>query len=484
MKISKRKRMILSAIGALAAAGLILVGCQAGPNGNPGVSGFSKGVITAKGSIFVNGVEFDTAGAAITVDDQAGAPDADLKVGMVVSVKGTIDSATGRGTATEVQYAKNLEGTVDVGSIDAAAGTFKVFGQTIQTDPTTVFEGVADLASLAAGDRVEVSGVADAIAQVLLASRVEKKAASLEDFDIKGTIKAGSSAPGTFALTSPAFAADLTVNYTGVLAAGIVDGAFVEVKFSTFSSSTSTITTSADKVSLEDELRAADGERTEVSGVVSDLATGATTTTFTVDGVDVSADNSRVAGIVNGVQVEVKGTMNGTVLVAEVVKAERESTVELEGNITASSVDVTAKTLTLNGVVLLIDSRTIFRDDSSTPLSGFGIADLATTAHIEVSAYPDSSVSPAVAVATKVERQDPDTKAFIKSPVGAKATNQLTMLGVTVDTGSASFMDPNGVAYADQPAFLAAIVLGTTVVKVKGSSSGASFAATEAQVED
>jgi hypothetical protein len=476
----KRNRMILSGIWALAAAGLILVGCQAGPNGNPGVNGFSKGVITAKGSIFVNGVEFDTAGAAITVDGQSGAPDADLKVGMVVSVKGTIDSATGRGAAAEVQYAKNLEGTVDVGSIDSASGTFKVFGQTIQTNPTTVFEGVADLASLAAGDRVEVSGVADAIAQVLLASRVEKKAASSEDFDIKGTVSA--STPGSFTLTSPSFTSDLTVSYTGTLAAGIVDGAYVEVKFSSFSFPT--ITTTADKVSLEDELRASDGERAEVSGVVSDLTAGAATTTFTVDGVNVSADNSLVVGLANGVPVEVKGTMSGAILVAAVVKVERESTVELEGNITASSVDVTAKTLTLNGVVLLIDSRTIFRDDSSTPITGFGLADLATTAHIEVSAYPDPSVSPAVAVATKVERKNPDTEVSIKSPVSAKTTNQLTMLGVTVDTSSASFLQPNDTLYADQAAFLAAIVLDSTVVKVKGSSSGASFTATEAQVDD
>jgi len=480
MTKSKSRSLIVGAIGVIALAGLILIGCQAGPSGNPGVSSFSKGVITAKGSIFVNGIEFDTAGAAVTVDDQAGAADAALRVGMVVSVKGTIDSATGTGTATEVRYAKNLEGIVDVEGIDLAAGTFTVFGQTIQTDPTTVFEGVADLASLAAGDRVEVSGVADAIAAVIRASRVEKKSASGEDFDIKGTVSA--SAAGTFTLTSPAFTSDLTVDYSGTLAAGIVDGAFVEVKFSTFSFPT--ITTSADKVSLEDELRASDGERTEVSGVVSDLTAGAATTTFTVDGVNVSADNGLVAGLVSGVPVEVKGTMSGAVLVADVVKVERESTVELEGNITASSVNVTAKTLTLNGVVLLIDSRTIFRDDSSTPITGFGLADLMTTAHIEVSAYPDSSVSPAVAVATKVERKNPDTEVSIKSPVSAKTTNQLTMLGVTVDTSSASFHQPSDTPYADQAAFLAAIVLDSTVVKVKGSSSGASFTATEAQVDD
>jgi hypothetical protein len=53
---------------------------------------------------------------------------------MVVEVKGTIDSATGKGTATEVQYDANLEGPIDTGSIDAATQSFTVFGQAITTN--------------------------------------------------------------------------------------------------------------------------------------------------------------------------------------------------------------------------------------------------------------------------------------------------------------------------------------------------------------
>jgi hypothetical protein len=477
MNRAKRNRGIAGLAGLAALVVLVLAGCPIGPGPTGGVSAFSKGVITAKGSIFVNGVEFETTGATITVDDNAGAADADLLVGMVVSLKGTVDAATGRGNATEILYAKNLEGIVDDKNV--AAGTFVVLGQTVQTDPTTVFEGTADLASLSVDDRVEVSGTADAVANVIRASRVEVKSDS-GDFDIKGTVSG--SATGTFTLTSPGFTSSLTVNYTGTLAAGIVDGALVEVKFSSFSSLT--ITTSADKVSLEDSLEPSDGERTELSGVVSGLVTGGSGVTFTLDGFPVSADNSLAAGIANGMEVEVKGTLSAGVLVADELRAERESSSEIEGTLGPASVDTTAMTLTLNGVVVRVDSRTIFRDERSAPLAAPALSDLIGGIHLKVQAYPDSSSAPAVAVATRVELTDPDSKVFIKSPVSTKETDQLTMLGVTVDTSAASFLQPGGAPYADQAAFLAAITLDTTIVKVKGTPVGSTLTATEAEVED
>jgi len=176
--------------------------------------------------------------------------------------------------------------------------------------------------------------------------------------------------------------------------------------------------------------------------------------------------------------------MSAGVLVAEEIHVEQESTVELEGTLAAAAVDAGAMTLTLNGVIVRVDARTIFRDRSSTPVTGLALADLAASMHIQVSAYPDSSSAPALAVATRVERLDPDPKVFITSPVSAKEAGQLTMLGVSVDTSAASFHQPNGTDYTDQAAFLAAITLNSTIVKVNGSSSGSTFSATEAEVED
>jgi hypothetical protein len=276
------------AVLAVAAAAIILAGCSSGLP-PAGVKGFAKGVITAKGSIFVNGVEYETTGSQVTVNNLGGSA-ADLKVGMVVSVKGYIDPATGKGTATEIDYAKSIAGTID--SLNATTGVMVVFGITVTTDASTVYEGVSGFAALAPGDLVDVSGTASSTG--IAASRVEKKTS--EDFNLKGTVSG--LAAGTFTLTTETGVA-FTVNFTGTLASGIANGSTVEVEFSTPPAG-GIITVAADKISTEHKLQSDSGDRGEVSGVVRDFVAG-TPTTFTVDGTSVSADPSLVGGVATGV---------------------------------------------------------------------------------------------------------------------------------------------------------------------------------------
>ncbi len=61
----------------------------------------SKGTISGFGSVIVNGVRYDTASAAISVEGSP-ATQSDLKVGHVVVVHGTLDSDGGI-LATEVE---------------------------------------------------------------------------------------------------------------------------------------------------------------------------------------------------------------------------------------------------------------------------------------------------------------------------------------------------------------------------------------------
>ena len=57
------------------------------------------GQITAFGSIYVNGVEFETAGASYEVDDALASSDDALAVGMVVKVEGAVNADGATGTA-------------------------------------------------------------------------------------------------------------------------------------------------------------------------------------------------------------------------------------------------------------------------------------------------------------------------------------------------------------------------------------------------
>jgi hypothetical protein len=276
----------------------------------PGVSGFSKGVITAKGSIFVNGVEFDLSGASIMINGAPGT-EADLRVGMQVEVKGKIDDASSTGIAAEVHFDGSLKGPIDAPIV---APNLIVLGQTVITDSNTVFESLPlGLGDLAQGDVVEVAGMADDSGHIL-ATHIEKTGSPT--LEISGVVS--SPAAGTFVLTPLNGGVALTVNYTGALDAGITTGTTVEVKFvlANWTSGTKTIATTAASIEAKMELEPADGDRAEVQGFV----TGLSGSTFTVEGISVNAGSLSLAGIANGTKVEAEGSFTSGVLYAEKIQ--------------------------------------------------------------------------------------------------------------------------------------------------------------------
>jgi ABC-type phosphate transport system substrate-binding protein len=126
--------------------------------GGIGGTGITTGTVTGFGSVFVNGVEFDTAGASMDIDDvpstSDGTDDASvLGIGMVVTVTGTVNADGVTGTATAISYDEIFEGPITAEpdeDVDMQTKTFEVFGITVVADSnTTVFVGT-DYSSLAA----------------------------------------------------------------------------------------------------------------------------------------------------------------------------------------------------------------------------------------------------------------------------------------------------------------------------------------------
>jgi len=132
---------------ALAAASLWLVGCGGGGGGSPTAGGAAPnqtpavavGRINAFGSVFVNGVEFETDKASFNVRGASAANESALSVGMVVRVKGSQDG-NGHGTATEIRFNSEIEGPVAGVAVDATDATIKrftIFGQSVLANATT-----------------------------------------------------------------------------------------------------------------------------------------------------------------------------------------------------------------------------------------------------------------------------------------------------------------------------------------------------------
>jgi Domain of unknown function (DUF5666) len=460
----KSTYVILAGIAGIAAIIAIfgIAGCAVSPSGdNPstpaGVPGFARGVITAKGSVFVNGIEYDTNAASVTLDNLAGADD-DLAIGMNVSIKGHIDTSTGRGTADEIDYACSIDGTIDIGSIDLVAGTFDVFGQTILTDLTTVYDGSSGLSGtnpLASGDRVEISGVLAGTS--ILANRVELKNGSSEDYTLRGTI--GSLSGSTFNLTLEGGAV-FAVAFTGTLDAGIANGSTVKIETGSAPTGLS-LTVTAGKIEAAHELEGANGDRVEVEGIVSEYAAGPPVT-FTVDGIAVSATSGLAAGVANGLEVHAEGTLSEGVLIASSIEISEAVDLELKG-VVSEAPNLSAETFRLNGVTVYTGPETIFVDDSDAPVALFGLDDLSAGDTVEVKGFVDDASR---LTAAKIERHTGDTEAELQGIVSAKSGSTVTVYGLVIDT------TPLFGTTGERDAFLNDVTQGVTRVKIVGTLSG------------
>ena len=124
----------------------------------------------------------------------------DLRVGLKVEAEGRLN-ASGLLTARKVQIKPDtslrLLGTVD--SLDAAAGTLRVFGLTVSTGAITAYEDKSSanirqfrFADLRTGDYLEVRGFAGTTANTLVAARIER-----DDLDSRREIQGVAASPAT-----------------------------------------------------------------------------------------------------------------------------------------------------------------------------------------------------------------------------------------------------------------------------------------------
>src|SRR5512138_1152335 len=128
------KHLTKSVVTAVAVVGLAACGGGGSSSSTPAPAAqstpvISSGAITGFGSVFVNGVRFDTSSASFTINGKAGTQ-GDLRVGHVVTVHAHRDDS-GHSTADRIDFDDAVQGPVD--SVDAAAGTLVVMGQTVLT---------------------------------------------------------------------------------------------------------------------------------------------------------------------------------------------------------------------------------------------------------------------------------------------------------------------------------------------------------------
>ena len=449
---------------------LVLLSACSGGTGGTGAGGttssVSSGAVTKLGSVFVNGVEFETINASITRDGVTVSEATVLS--MPAEVIGTISGDSG--TAVSVTASTAVKGVVDSVTNETS---MVVMGQTIRLDDGALVSTNPNDAftDLIAGDLVEIAGMPKT-GGVIIATLVEEKSSLLE-YKVKGYVKSGTVNTGakTFEIGG------LIINYNSAdmsdVPGGPADDLLLEVKAST--APVAGVLT-ATKIEIEG-LSIDTADKVEVEGYIRDLTGSNPDYTFYINGQEVQTDSSTVfegataTFIAENIKVEAEG-----VLVSEVIQADKVSlkdSVRMEGDIVSLSGNsfslegMTGITVTVNAATEINSTSDLFTDFSNGT-------------HVRLRGVPATATT--VTVTRLDERNPGDPDAYLRGPVSGIASTVITVLGQDIDVVGLSFQDENDVGIT-QSAFLAAIQVGTPV-KIQGTLSGAVITWDSAELED
>jgi hypothetical protein len=236
------RKLAISAVALLSMSLFAACGGGGGGGGAPAPTGTAvttQGTIEKFGSIFVNGVEFRAKGATLFLPDDTATPqralqtetqvvdDKLLKIGMVVTVKGTLDASGTTGSATEIEFRDALKAKIDNNGVDLVNNTITVMGQKVVLDDKIK----PLLGSLKPGDLVQVSGLPDDSGHIHATFIEKKDLAQAAELEVKGFVGSVSGNTITLKLTSNA-----TTSITVILPAGATIpavGSFIEVRAAT-----------------------------------------------------------------------------------------------------------------------------------------------------------------------------------------------------------------------------------------------------------
>lgn len=412
-------------VASLLAAGLVttLVACGGGGGGSSagvgtgGTGSFAVGTISGFGSIIVNGVRYDDSSASVLDDDDSSSSSSELSIGQVVEIRGSVNSDGITGTASSISYYAELKGPITA----VGANTVTVFGQVVNVNATTVFEGTAGLVSgptgLAVGNVVEVYGLPDA-SGAITATRIEREATTIAGFGgeyrIRGVVSGTvATTPGVRFTVGTVIVQVPDATNPDVVRGTIADGVFVKVRLAKTEISPNTYT--ATRVRVKERAYESGVNKAEVQGLISDFTSSSAR--FKVNGYPVELgtsvtyeDEGAVGDLADGVRIEAKGVVTNGVLVISKVEFDDDSNeggsdgndapFEFKGTATCSTPcsSPTGSFQVRTGVTVLYDATTRFED-------GLTAATLNGT-RVEVKAIAQASSGGTTLLATRIERDN------------------------------------------------------------------------------
>jgi Domain of unknown function (DUF5666) len=349
-------RPLLNTFKALFVAA-VLAGCGGGGSGPTGKSSYAVGPITGFGSIIVNGVRYDDSSASVASDDDDNGESrgkSDLKIGMVVEVKGNGADDSGRSSASDIRFGSEIVGPFVKSSVNATDKTFVLLGQKVQVSANTVFDDslAANWQNLTDGTILEVHGILDSSSGTYNATRIELES-STDRFKLRGKIADLNTTAKTFKIGTAVISyASLSPQPTG-----LANDQFVRVKLETTQVAGAWVATK-----LKSGMRKLeDHDEAEIKGTVSDYKS---MSDFKVNGTPVDASGaSGASSLKDGDFVEVEGRLQAGKLTARKVELEDRigsASSEFEFHRRIANISSDGSTFKLGELTIVVAENTVF----------------------------------------------------------------------------------------------------------------------------
>lgn len=371
---------------------LLLSGCESNTNSHAGIEGTGDrvelasayGTVSGFGSVYVNGVRFDTASADVEIAGEP-ADEADLAVGMVVEVVGEINGSdiNGKGktgTAQTVRADRVLRGVIEsVDAVGSGRKALRILGQAVYVNEEATFVDTS-FDELAPELGVNISGfVTD---NGLITATYIAKAdidISVDALEVEGYISTVDEVMESFTLKA------LTVlvagaEFSGGTAQDLAAGQRVRV-IGTLTEEAKTL--NATRIEFSSKT-IENGRTASLEGVVRNLIAGER---FTLQGVTVDMRNARIekgtsSDITTGVQVVVFGPLLNGVLQAERIRIKPLNTQRFRGAV--AEINSANKTFLLGETVFQVTQFTQFRDESRSMERYFNFDSLRSGEELEI----------------------------------------------------------------------------------------------------
>lgn len=447
----------LSALASALALTLAACGGGSGTGDIAGIGGSgytSTGTITGFGSVYVNGIKYETDDTAFDVEGIS-ATQNELAIGMVVRVEGTVNADGQTGTATRIVFDDDLQGPVANLLADAAnpdIKTFSLLGIPVQVDRRrTEFDDDDGFSfdTLTEGNTVEVSGFFDATG-TLNATYIDREN-NLDEVKIQGAI--ADLTETTFVINGQIIDFN-TAQLDDDLQ--LADNLWVKVE--------GTLDNNSVLIASEIELRDDDfndDDDIEIEGFISDFASNGD---FKVNGISVDASNVTLSDYValgNNVWVEVEGTYVNGVLVADEIEL-RDGEIELNAIIDQVN-DDGSFSVTLGGQTIEVKTGYETKFDYAD-----GASQLSRGQFVEIDGY-QIDANTVFALEVDVEDASDDgneLQGIYQGTNEAKDVIKILNLEFSVDENT-DFGD-----LGSMDGFLAATVAGETLIEVEYDDIG------------